>query len=587
MKHLKVLGWASMFFLLLFTACRKEDINIVDKPIIPDPVVMVESSLKGQVIDENDLPVEGVTIKLNDVELLTDENGIFFVRNTNMNENGTLVTARKTGYFNGTKVFNPSLGTESYLLIQLLAKDGIGNFSSSDGGSVTTVDDTEISFSANSIMYDDGTEYNGEVKVYGKWIDPTHPQWSIRMPGDLRAIDADQNRVQLATYGMVAVELETPSGVALQIRKGMSATISMPVPSEILDQAPSSIPLWSMDEETGYWVEESTAILQDGKYVGEVPHFSFWNCDAPFDVISLSGTILDLNENSADWVYLEIFADGIGTRSGYTNSEGKFQGKVPKDLPLTLKVFDLCLTEIYSQDIGALSVDTDLGEITIDQLEPLTVNGALVKCDGTAVTSGYALMEGAGGSHFATVDENTGDFSTSYYLCEDTDITMKGYDLDIPLTSEAVTMTATVGGTVDFGTVEVCDEITEIITIEIPSLGYVKSFFIYTASIGQDDVLRISLEGIQDSIFFDLNIYDSTATGTTPVDYLHYSDYINASTANKSFYCETETTCPDIEIATNEGSGGVFEGEIMGNLTDEGSNEEYEFIISIKVILQE
>ena len=72
------------------------------------------------------------------------------------------------------------------------------------------------------------------------------------------------------------------------------ADIVMPVPSEILNSAPATIPLWHFDEDLGSWVEEGQATLVNGEYVGQVSHFSFWNYDVPSNFIHLSGSIFNI-----------------------------------------------------------------------------------------------------------------------------------------------------------------------------------------------------------------------------------------------------------------------------------------------------
>jgi photosystem II stability/assembly factor-like uncharacterized protein len=64
------------------------------------------------------------------------------------------------------------------------------------------------------------------------------------------------------------------------------------VPSSILANAPATIPLWYFDEEQGTWIEEGSATLQNGSYVGNVGHFSSWNADAPIQTSFLKGRVL-------------------------------------------------------------------------------------------------------------------------------------------------------------------------------------------------------------------------------------------------------------------------------------------------------
>ena len=46
-----------------------------------------------------------------------------------------------------------------------------------------------------------------------------------------------------------------------------------------MSTAPATIPLWSFNETTGIWQEEGSATKVRNAYVGNVSHFSWWNCD--------------------------------------------------------------------------------------------------------------------------------------------------------------------------------------------------------------------------------------------------------------------------------------------------------------------
>ena len=68
--------------------------------------------------------------------------------------------------------------------------------------------------------------------------------------------------------------------------------MSIPVGSTQTSSAPAEIPLWYFDETNGVWKEEGKATLQGNEYVGEVSHFTFWNCDISWDLIYLDGSVL-------------------------------------------------------------------------------------------------------------------------------------------------------------------------------------------------------------------------------------------------------------------------------------------------------
>ena len=124
-------------------------------------------------------------------------------------------------------------------------------------------------------------------------LDPSDPTTKDKMPGSLLAQNNSGAQRILETFGMLNVELQDASGNKLQIVNPTS--IEMPISAFQLATAPTTIPLWYFDETLGYWKQEGSATKVGNKYVGTVNHFSWWNCDAPFDQCNLTVTV---NNNS-------------------------------------------------------------------------------------------------------------------------------------------------------------------------------------------------------------------------------------------------------------------------------------------------
>ena len=162
----------------------------------------------------------------------------------------------------------------------------------------------------------------------------------------------------LESYGMIAVELRGDDGEELNIAPGEPATIRVPVASSITNP-PATIPLWYFDEDNGYWKEEGSATLVNGRYEGEVSHFSFWNCDAPFETVDFCVTIVDQNSNPIPNILVQIERDASGwssTTYGYTDSNGLVCGLVPANETLNLTVPDFgCVSNDFSMALGPYS----------------------------------------------------------------------------------------------------------------------------------------------------------------------------------------------------------------------------------------
>lgn len=571
MKNVKVIGWASLLFLIIFSSCREDIIDPITKINTPDPIVLVTANVQGQVYDEDMNLLEGVSVKMGDDILITDQNGEFRFTDKSMNKNGTYLTATNDGYFLGAKMINPELSATSFVVFQLLKKELSGTFMSENGGTIQTPDGASVVFGGNSIMYENGSPYTGEVQVYAKWLNPDNSSITEQMPGDLRAIDSEDDLVQLATFGMIAVELETASGQALQISEGNTATITLPVAPSQANTAPNEIPLWSFDEEIGYWIEESTASLSNNQYVGEVSHFSFWNCDAPFPLVIVNGSVKYTSGLSASnySVIVSMASNSAITSSGQTNSNGNYGGKMPKDELLNIIVENNCGDEVYTGQAGPFSANGTIADIVISDNDLVILSGFLLNCDGTPSTNGYVSIIGEG-NNITAYTESDGSFQAAVNLCEDGIITVQGFDIDNLKTGPDQTIDASAsGGTFDLGNLSLCEAIDEYISIEMTEIDYSFLHITYNATNAAQFSLNAGTG--QDSSYFQINSEEITATGIYDVGYFNYTDgNFTSNGMDWGVYlgCGNGSTftCPQLEVTLFEGSGGYMEGNFSGTV---------------------
>ena len=219
------------------------------------------------------------------------------------------------------------------------------------------------------------------------------------MPGDLRGITITDQERGLLSFGMMAVEIYSKNDEKLQIGNGKAVEISFPLPADLHAAAPSIIPLWYFDTDDGLWKEEGSARLQNGKYVGEVKHFSFWNCDDPYTLVSMEGKIVDLNGNplAGKWVRMTIVnSPSPSSGFGYTDNNGVFKGKIPKNKELQVIVKNNCGDIVHDEIIGPFPDDVILSDIIIDPNGQKTIHftGTLTDCNSAVpISNGYIEIQ--------------------------------------------------------------------------------------------------------------------------------------------------------------------------------------------------
>jgi hypothetical protein len=414
-----------MFFGLM--SCQKEmnEITTISTGVIPDLTTRVNASVTGFVTDENNLPVSGASVTFGTSTTSTDEYGYFRFNNQSVVKTAAVITVKFNGYFNGIKTIIAEPNRAAFVRIKMIPKANSGNFNGASGGTITLNNGLSIRFPANAIinpLSSNNTPYTGQVNVSASWINPTATDLALIMPGDLRGIDANGAMKVLQTFGMAAVELFSPSGDKLQIAPGSKATISFPLPAAMSSTAPTTIPLWHFDEEAGLWKEEGFATKNGNTYVGEVSHFSFWNCDVPSNFVQFNCTVLDASGAPIPfaWVKVSVVSNPYNCGFGFTDSTGYVSGYVPNNSQLNLEIFtDVnCGTPVYSQTFNTTNITISLGSINIPPttLSVANVSGSVTDCSSSPVSNGYLLMLKNGSYYRYNLNAN-GAYAFSVVLC--------------------------------------------------------------------------------------------------------------------------------------------------------------------------
>jgi len=461
----------SVLFLsvLILTGCQREihDPNGNTNPPPPTPPgngsavndnVKVVASVRGIVVDENDRPVAGAAVASGIYTTTTDRYGTFRFNSINLSKANGYVKVTKSGYFTGSRTFITTAGRTHNVRIKLLPKTNTGNFNASTGGTINMTSGGKLVIPANAVSSASGA-YSGTVNVAMTWIDPTSNDLPNIVPGDLRGITTSGEERGLQTFGMLGVELTSNTGQALNMAPGKTAELTFPIPASLLGNAPATIDLWHFDEATGRWKQEGTATKTGSNYIAQVSHFSFWNCDAPFPLVNLCMTLVNVVESiPLNNVQVSITRPNGSSACGRTDSAGNLCGKVPKDEPLVLKVLGQCNNVVYTQNIGPFSSDASLGTITITlpAANTLIITGTLVNCSNANVTNGAAIIYTGNGNSYSTPVSN-GAFSITLLRCDNGIVNFSVLGVDYATLQQGSPVSGSgTSGMVNVGTTQAC-----------------------------------------------------------------------------------------------------------------------------------
>lgn len=566
----------SLFISIFILSCQKE--VKPDSPptgggtgtvINPTPV---QGNVTGKVIDNNNNAVAGATVKAGSNTTTTDNRGLFRFNNIQLDKYSAVVTVEKTGFFKAYRVFSASANNTNFVKLKLVPKTLIGSIDAAAGGSVSLPDNSKITLPASGVVVRSNSQsYTGSVKVYAAPIDPTSADIAQIVPGSFQGTDANNYRVTLTSFGMLAVELEGNSGEQLQIAQGKTAKLRFTIPSSLRSTAPATIPLWSVDETTGLWKQEGSATKGTDYYEGDVSHFSFWNCDVSSQTVFLEMTIVTA-EGPLSHVMVKLTRPNGGSSYGYTDSSGHVGGQVPKNETLTLEILNTCAQAIYTQNVGPFSTNTNLGTITVtlSPINTLQITGSAVNCSNQPVTNGNVLVYFEGHPYNRPI--TNGNFSLTITRCSNSTGSVEVVAVDnvanqqssSPWTGSAST------GTINTGAISACGvSSVSFINYSVDGSNYAlntvtpgDSISTYSASGTNQNATIISGFRISQPNM-DISFYTpGAAVGTFPLQHLSVNQYDSVSIV----------TPFNINITTYGAPGQFIEGNFTGQIREMVNN---------------
>ena len=445
-----------LFIVLTIAACHQDTDLLIPHPYVP--VENIVSSVGGIVIDDNNDPIADATVILGTETKETDKNGVFIFRNVEVNSERAYIKVVKAGYFHGSRTILPRKDAISKTRIKLQSSTEIGMVAASTGGEFTLPGGAALLFPANAIVDQAGNTYTSDIHISLNYLNPQDQELGVKMPGNMIGIATDGQFNALTSFGMLAITLTDDNGSALRIANDHQIEIRLPVGDELLNDAPSTIPLWMFDEEEGYWRENGQAVINDGIYVAKISDLAFWNVGTAYEMIDIQGKVIDQDGEPIPNVQVSYsLLSNTAFGAVWSDSEGYFTGNVPANELLKVHVSDQCGELAQSSDFGPFSPGSRLANVTLNDanISFTSVVGRLIDCDENSISNGYVLVK-TGAIHDVYYTKSAGEFSATFVACPS--ITTVGITgVDLTNLNESIATDFEVNSTIDVGSVQVCE----------------------------------------------------------------------------------------------------------------------------------
>ncbi|MBO6517738.1 MAG: carboxypeptidase regulatory-like domain-containing protein [Bacteroidia bacterium] len=451
-------------------------------------------TLKGLVLDELDNPVPGATIEYQGTLSVTDKFGFYVFENVKVNDKHNFLSVHKSGYFDGCRSFRAHNNMVLTHTTQLVRQNLSHSFASSTQTKITA-GEVELDFPADAIVDEaTGRPYHGDVRVAIHHIDPIELSSAIQMPGDLSALDENNELILLRSYGMVNVELRSPSGDRLQIKEGNTVTMTTQIPKELLSEAPDEIPMWHFNQDNGLWEKEGEAQREGGAYVAKVPHFSAWNYDDQEESVVVTGRVVD--QDGKPLASTHILISAVNTSwggHGNTDANGFFSGRVTRGALLNVSILGRCRGDkTVAAQIGPFDRDTEIENIRVNLADHgemgLLVAGMLVDCNGEGLTEAVVRLNGRN----MLVEGGELNVMLPYCSVRPSSISLVAFDRStLKDTRKTFEVTA---NHMDLGSIMVCGEDEEFVEVKCSALN-LDRFLTDDVKLHQNGPNAVKLQG--------------------------------------------------------------------------------------------
>lgn len=213
------------------------------------------------------------------------------------------------------------------------------NIGSSFDPVVSWADDSFVTASGELVRDD-------EISLMYTTVDVSNQAELEAFPGSFMGTDLDgSNSTSIASLGTSEyVFVNRLTGAELQLADGASAIISLPL---YIDTRPdtnelivinSMIPIWSLNESTGVWIQETmgTVVTSNSSPTGmaveaTVMHFSWWNIDVPISTGLVTVNIEDIGMDGTVGVTSTPTSSDVAFRTGFGSVPigGSFSTEIP------------------------------------------------------------------------------------------------------------------------------------------------------------------------------------------------------------------------------------------------------------------
>ena len=408
-----------ILILIFFTivSCRKNKDIIVTTDNEYPTEKYINTSVKGVVVGNRNLPIEDATVETGENILKTDLNGYFYFKDIKVNKEGATIKVSKENYSTVTKTYYPQLNSTTFLKIELKPGHGAIAINSNDENKNFSSPTAFINITKNNFTKN-GDTYAGDLMVKPFWTVFYETDFYKEYIGHPVGYDKYFKLKGLRSYGIVGFDIKDKYNDKIELGKGNTAELKLIFEEgvKIPDNLPDKIPVWHFDYNKDKWLEKAEAVFDyDNRYYTvDVSESGYWNFATPFEIKSTEFTLKSENDDLLPFIKTEInsFENNynLDIRS---NSNGKIFCFLPKESESDIDIY------LKNKKIEK-KVTTDISNISVPvKSKNVKITGNFYDCDDNIIKNGYITFLTGTDSLFYYIDEGKLDINITVQENED------------------------------------------------------------------------------------------------------------------------------------------------------------------------
>ena len=221
---------------------------------------------KGTITNSKKRGISGAVVTANGKTVTTQSSGKYSVSNVKTQER-VVINASHPDYFGNSRVLLVNRSNVFSQNMQLFAPQVNKTFDSKEGATLTH-NGASIAFGADLKYRDsDKKTYKGTVISKMSYYTINTQEGVAAFPGGYEGEDASE-KFPLHVYSFMALSLTDDKGELLTLATNNNAVITFPA-TKLTNNNPT-IPLWTYDDASGYWLEDTSTDVVNNTYVGKI-----------------------------------------------------------------------------------------------------------------------------------------------------------------------------------------------------------------------------------------------------------------------------------------------------------------------------